>query len=83
MWICLKKIQWDIIHQNHIIESEEEVSLGEYETDTKQELKTNSDNIDTEGENLVMASIEERIKYITMCSSIICENYSGDPLNLN
>ena len=77
-----EKIQRNIIA---VSDSEEEESVGdsENETDTKQELRINLDNIDTCGKNLIMASIEENIKYITMCSSIIRENYSADPLNLN
>lgn len=32
---------------------------------------------------LMMATIEEKTKFISMCSNIIRENYNGDPLTLN
>ncbi|XP_065370876.1 myb-like protein P [Calliphora vicina] len=38
-----------------------------------------TDNIN----NFDMASIEEKTKFISMCSSIIRENYNGNPLTLN
>ena len=47
------------------------------------DVKTELSNIDIGRDNLIMASIEERIKYITMCSSTTHENYGSDPLNLN
>lgn len=34
-------------------------------------------------DNLKMASIEEKTKFISMCSNIIRENYDGNPLTLN
>lgn len=58
-------------------ESGSETSIGEEYNFRLESKGTDSKNISS------MASIEEKTKFITMCSNIIRENYDGNPLNLS
>lgn len=78
-----EEIQRDILTAS---ESETEASASDSDSETGigGERIFHFKNTGTGNKNIsVMASLEEKTKFITMCSNIIRENYDGNPLNLN
>lgn len=80
---------FELVDTKVMTDSDSETDVGDSEDDKK----TLEDSADRKEDNIAitenitestgMASIEEKTKFISMCSNIIRDNYDGNPLNLN
>ncbi|KAI8116606.1 hypothetical protein CVS40_11350 [Lucilia cuprina] len=73
---------FELVNKEVMTDSDSETEFGDDKEESKGKKQLYSSTV--YGLNsLEMASIDEKTKFISMCSNIIRENYDGNPLTLN